>query len=167
MAEPSVFTYQPETTVNEVKTWIRDSAKAKGGVVCPCCESKLKAKGKKPTPAQVALLTVLYNNYQVGQVLDMVAVAAATNHEELTESVAKSMVRLVHWDLIETTDNPTHFRLCEGGYYFVCQGHPITPRLWFLDDRVIAKDGKPAKLSKMLGTKFDLNELLQIRFAQS
>lgn len=167
MAEPSVFNTAPTTTVEEVKTWIREKAKEKGGAECPCCDSKLKARGKKPTPAQVALLTVLYNNYQVGQVLDLVAVAAATGHEELTESVAKSMGRLAHWDLIETTENPTHFRLCEGGDYFVCKGHPITPRLWFLDDRVIAKDGKPAKLAKMLGTKFDLNELLQIRFAQS
>lgn len=166
MAEPSVFN-QPEATIAEAKNWINENAKVKGGAVCPCCEAKLKARGKKPTPAQIALLTVLYNNYQVGQVLDLVAVAAATGHEDITESVAKSMGKLAHWDLIETTDNPVHFRLCEGGHYFICKGHPITPRLWFLDDRVIAKDGKPTKLSKMLGTKFDLNELLQIRFSQS
>ena len=164
MAEPSKL----ESNIMDVdlasaRTWLENEAKTSGGAICPCCETKQKARGKKPTPAQCALLVVMYNNYQVGQIVPVDGVVNALPNIEGLK--AAGFENLTHWDLVEPTpEHPGHVRLCDGGYFFVHKEFAITPRAWILNDRVVARDGKPTKLVKLLGDKYDLNTLLSVKF---
>lgn len=108
------------------------------------------------------MLVVLYNNYQIGQAVDVVAVALALNREDLKPN---GLEKMVHWDLLENTETKGHFTLCEGGYFFVHKEFPITPRAWIMGDKVVSRDGSPTKLVKLLGTKYDLNELLSVKLS--
>jgi hypothetical protein len=107
------------------------------------------------------MLVIMYNNYQLGQTVDADAVATAAGIGGLS---ATGLERMALWDLLEVTDTKGHYTLCEGGYFFVHKDFPITPRAWVLGGRVVARDGKPTKLVKILGDKFDLNELYAVRF---
>lgn len=161
MADPSIYKEAPATTsLERAEAWFRREAVTKGGAECPCCRGVQKGPGRKVTPMQAAILVLLYHSYDVGAEVDIEQFVAALNDPELK---AAGMGRVVHWDLLEPTENKNVFRMCEGGHYFIHKGHLITPTAWILNDVVIGRGGKPIGLAKVLGTKFDLNSLLQTK----
>jgi len=160
MSEPTSFQEHPNVPLLDAKKWLKEQAKTSGGALCPCCNQKQKAQGRKPTPTQIALIAIIYNNYQSGQVVNAEAIALASKIEGLSSA---GIERLVHWDLVEPAAEEGHITLCDGGYYFVHKQFPITPRAWILNDQVIARDGKPITMVKILGDKFDVNELFSVR----
>lgn len=165
MSDPSTYAppeAQDQCSLDAAKQWLQTKAQSSGGAICPCCDELQKARGCKPTPGQAAMLVVMYNNYQVGQTVDAAAIATALGREDMKPT---GLDKMVHWDLLENTNTKNHFTLCEGGYFFVHKGFPITPRAWIMSDRVVGRDGKPTKLVKLLGNKYDLNELLSMKLS--
>lgn len=159
VAGPTVFNQDPNTTtLAQAQAWLEAESKGSKGANCPCCQKKDRIYGRKVTAVQAAVLVMLYRTYRVGDVVQLQDFVVSLNNPNLMRG--REWGRLVHWDLLENTESEKHYRLCEGGFFFVFKGHKITEKAWIRDNTVVARDGKIVDLAHVLKDKFDLNQLL-------
>lgn len=158
VSETAQLNADPTTvTLAQAKEWLDKESRGSKGAACPCCNEKTKTLCRKVTPVHAAILVMLYRTYPVGAVVQLPDFVASLNNPELN---ARDIGRLIHWDLLEPTESEQHFRLCDGGSFFVFKGHSITEKAWIREDKVVSWEGKIVNLVKVLGTKFDINGLM-------
>lgn len=161
MADPVVSDLDPQTTtIAQAQTWLNEHAKTSGGACCPACNKPARTYMRKVTPAQAAVLVLLYRTYPLNHVVHMPSFLASLSDPELAKT--RDMSRLVFWDLIEVTDKEDYYRLGDGGLFFALHGHKITEKAWIKDEVVVGREGKVLSISEVLKDKFDINSLLSM-----
>lgn len=159
MAETLTYPNDRTTTsISEGQQWLLEESKKSKGAECPCCDKLHRTYGRKITGVQAAVLVLLHHHYNVGDVIHVQNFVVSLNNTELMRG--REWGRLVHWDLLEATENKGEYRLCQGGEWFINGMMPITEKAWIKDNVCLGFEGKSVTIAETLGKKFDLNELL-------
>ena len=150
------MTLFPETTVTEVKAFLKENWKK--GAICPCCTNRVQQYSRPITSSMAYGLIVLFNAHQQNftHIQDFFK-----QQKGLPSSTHGDFPKLKYWGLIEESQyNLGYYRVTNAGESFVKNDYIVKSNVLIYNNKTYGFEGNNVDIMQCLKNKFDYDKLL-------
>jgi len=152
-------------TLEEARKFVIDHRKdLPGGVICPCCDQRVKIYSRKLNSGMAYALIAIYRYFKQPNAERWLHVPTYKSLARLGGDVAK----LCYWGLLERmpgkrADGSTHqgfFRITPYGCAFVEKKAKAWSHMFVTNQKLVGYDKETVMITDALGDKFDYTQLM-------